>query len=104
MLDVVSQGRLVTRGLFSSHEALELANRGGGVPITGKSSMGCQQVNVVYDLGFFLYFAWPFIVPYYLFKTRGIRAILTILVFVGIYLATYLVGLLVFFIIVSMSS
>lgn len=61
-------------------------------------------VKWVYDLGFFLYFAWPFIVPYYLFKTRGIRAILTILIFVGIYLATYLVGLLVFFAIVGMSS
>ena len=32
----------------------------------------------VYDLGFFLVLAWPFIILYYLFKTRGARALLTI--------------------------
>src|ERR687896_328477 len=31
------------------------------------------------DLGMFLYVAWIFIVPYHLFKTRGLRAFIGIL-------------------------
>ena len=52
-------------------------------------------VKWVYDMGFFLYLAWVFIVPYYLFKTRGLRAFITILSVVGIFSGTYLVGVIV---------
>ena len=31
-----------------------------------------RNVHWVFDLGFFLYVAWPIIMPYYLFKTRGL--------------------------------
>ena len=37
-----------------------------------------RGVQWVYDMGFFLALAWPFIILYYLFKTRGVRALLTI--------------------------
>src|SRR5712691_5941935 len=43
-------------------------------------------VKWVFDLGFFLTIAWPFIMPYYLLKTRSVSALLTILAFVGVYL------------------
>jgi hypothetical protein len=52
-----------------------------------------HQIKWVYDMGLFLYIAWPFIMPYYLFKTRGIKALLTILAFAGIYLGAYLIGI-----------
>lgn len=46
----------------------------------------------VYDLGLFLYIAWPFIIPYYLLKTRGLKGLIPILAFAGIYVGTYFIG------------
>ena len=46
----------------------------------------------VYDLGFFLYLAWPVVAPYYLFKTRGVRALVTIGVFILVIIGAYLFG------------
>jgi hypothetical protein len=46
----------------------------------------------VLDLGIFLYVAWPFIMPYYLFKTRGAKAILAVLAFAGVYLLAFAAG------------
>src|ERR1041384_4901395 len=40
-----------------------------------------RGVRWVFDMGFFLYIAWPFIMPYYLIKTRGVKGLLTILIF-----------------------
>lgn len=53
-------------------------------------------VKWVYDMGLFLYLAWPFVIPYYLFKTRGVKALITILSFAGIFMATYMIGALVY--------
>jgi hypothetical protein len=52
----------------------------------------------VYDLGLFLYIAWPVIIPYYLFKTRGVKAFLTILTFLAVYVGTYIMGMMVYLI------
>ncbi len=52
-----------------------------------------HHVKLVYDMGMFLLIAWPFIMPYYLFKTRGLKAFLTILAFAAIYLGAYLIGI-----------
>lgn len=47
----------------------------------------------VWDMGFFLYVAWPFILPYYLVKTRGIkRTLLTLLLITVVYVGASLVG------------
>ena len=46
--------------------------------------------------GLFLYIAWPFIMLYYLFKTRGIKGLLTILAFVVVYLGAYLIGVVIY--------
>jgi hypothetical protein len=40
----------------------------------------------------FLYMVWPFIMPYYLIKTRGARGLLGILGFVGAYIGGLVVG------------
>ncbi len=55
-----------------------------------------HRVKLVYDIGFFLYLAWMFIIPYHLFKTRKLKAFITILSFIGIFLGTYLVGIIVY--------
>jgi hypothetical protein len=53
------------------------------------------QTNWIYGWGLFLYVAAWFIVPFYLFKTRGSKAFLMILAFIGIYLGSYILGLIV---------
>ncbi|HLM00851.1 MAG TPA: hypothetical protein VK400_07325 [Pyrinomonadaceae bacterium] len=57
-------------------------------------------VSWVLDIGFFLYVAWIFIVPYHLFKTRGLKAFVTILLFIGIFAVAYLLSLIVYLLIV----
>ena len=51
----------------------------------------------VWDMGFFLYLAWPVIVPYYLLKTRGLkRALLTLLLFVIVNFGAFVAGATIF--------
>ena len=52
-----------------------------------------RGVAWVYDMGLFLSIAWPFILPYYLFKTRGVKGILPILAFVSTYVAALGAGM-----------
>jgi len=51
-----------------------------------------RGVPWVYDLGFFLYVAWPLIMPYYLVKTRDAKGLVVVFGFVGAYVAALLVG------------
>lgn len=62
------------------------------------------RVNVPFDIGWFVFLAWPVALPYHLFKTRGVRGFLTLAGLLGLFLATYVVGLAVFFVIVSLRS
>jgi hypothetical protein len=32
-----------------------------------------HKIEWVYDMGFFLYLSWPIFIPFYLFKTRGLK-------------------------------
>jgi hypothetical protein len=49
-----------------------------------------------HDFGAFVFFAWPLIVPIYLFQTRGVRAFLSLLWFGGLLLVMMFVAMLVF--------
>jgi hypothetical protein len=51
------------------------------------------------DLGFFVYIAWFAIIPYHLFKTRGVRGLLGILALVGAYIAGWLSGVWVIYVV-----
>ncbi|HKO96562.1 MAG TPA: hypothetical protein VJU86_06210 [Pyrinomonadaceae bacterium] len=51
-----------------------------------------RGVAWVYDMGFFLVIAWPFIMPYYMVKTRGAKGSLAILAFVVAYLGALIIG------------
>ena len=59
-----------------------------------------HSLSLPFDMGWFIYLAWWAIVPLYLFKVRGRKAVRTILVVVAAYLITYGVSLIVFFAIV----
>ncbi|HEV7475040.1 MAG TPA: hypothetical protein VGN90_13390 [Pyrinomonadaceae bacterium] len=51
-----------------------------------------RGVPCIYDMGLFLQIAWPFVMPYYLLKTRGARGLLVILVFAATAMAATAVG------------
>jgi hypothetical protein len=55
-----------------------------------------RGVEWVYDMGFFLYLAWSFILLYYLLKTRGVEGLFAILGFVGVYLGALPVGVMLY--------
>ena len=41
-----------------------------------------RGVGWIFDMGLFLYVAWPLVVPYYILNSRGSRGLLAILYFV----------------------
>jgi hypothetical protein len=51
-----------------------------------------RGVAWVFDMGLFLYIAWPFVMPYYLLKTRGAKGLLPILAFVCAYVVALIAG------------
>jgi hypothetical protein len=60
--------------------------------INDSRQQGVNWVDDYMDMGMFLYIAGIFLVPYYLFKSRGWKAIITIGLFLGVYLGAYLAG------------
>jgi hypothetical protein len=50
------------------------------------------QVRFVYCLGVLVGIAWPILIPYHLFKTRGRRGFIPLLIFIGIFLAAFLLA------------
>jgi len=53
-----------------------------------------HHIAWVFDMGFFLYLAWPLIIPFYLFKTRGFKALWSMLGVIGLYFGAALIGML----------
>jgi hypothetical protein len=53
-----------------------------------------QGIAWLYDMGMFLYILWPFIMPYYLLKSRGARGLLVVLGYVVAWIGGYFVGVL----------
>ena len=52
-------------------------------------------IRWVWDMGLFLWIAWPLILPYYLLKTRRARAVLIGLAAIGAFLVGALIAVLV---------
>jgi hypothetical protein len=63
-----------------------------------------QGVGWIYDMGLFLYIAWPFIMPYYLLKTRGLRGLLVTLAFVAVCVGAVILGAALYFALALFSS
>ena len=55
-----------------------------------------RRQRLCYDYDSFAFFAGPVALPVYLFRTRGVRAFLTLLCFVGIWLVAWAVTAAVF--------
>ena len=54
-----------------------------------------RGINLPYEMGMFLYIAWPIYMPYHLIKTRGARGLLVILGFLVVYIGAGLLGFVV---------
>src|SRR5437588_11637824 len=63
-----------------------------------------RGVLSVYDLGFFLYLAWPVVMLYYLIKTRGAKGLLIMLGFAAAYVGAALAGMVLSVLVVMMRS
>ena len=63
-----------------------------------------RGVLSVYDLGFFLYLAWPVVMPYYLLKTRGAKGLFVMLGFVAAYVGAAVIGIVFSVFVVTMRS
>jgi hypothetical protein len=63
-----------------------------------------RGVLSVYDLGFFLYLAWPVVMPYYLVKTHGAKGLLFILAFVAAYVGAAIIGMVLSVFVITMRS
>ncbi len=63
-----------------------------------------RGVLSIYDIGFFLYLAWPIVMPYYLIKTRGAKGLVVMLGFVAAYVGAAMVGIVFSVVIVAMRS
>lgn len=52
--------------------------------------------TLCYDYDAFVYFAWPVVIPVYLFQTRGLRALLSLLGFAALWFSAALIASLLF--------
>ena len=86
-----SDGSLSWRADYASRLALPLILASWVITDARK-----RQRPLCHDYDSFVFFAWPVVVPVYLFRTRGVRAFLTILSFAGIWLVAMLVGFVIF--------
>ena len=65
--------------------------------IVDSRTHGIGWIDGHLDMGLFLYLAGIFIVPYYLFKTRGWKALYTIGIFLGAFIGAYIAGAILYF-------
>lgn len=90
----ITGGLYVASGI-ETPPAYDLLHTVGFIWIMGwwvQKDSRAYRVQRIMDMALFLYFAWPFSMLYYLFKTRGARALFIILAFLGIYVAASAVG------------
>ena len=52
-----------------------------------------KSFDAPFEFSAFVFFLWPLVLPYYLFKTRGSEGLVLFAGFVALYLAPFLCGL-----------
>ena len=55
-----------------------------------------REIRWVYDIGFFLSVAWPFVLPIYLLKSRGVKGIIPVLAFIGVFIGATILGMVLY--------
>jgi hypothetical protein len=78
---VAPDGQLPGRADFASRLALPLV-----IAVWVNADARKRGKALCYDYDSFVFFIWPFMVPVYLYQTRGMRALVTLLCFAGIWL------------------
>ena len=61
-----------------------------------KADAGTSTVKHVYCLGLLVGIGWIIMIPYHLFKTRGVRGFIPLLALIGSFLAAYLLAVVVY--------
>lgn len=87
-------GVYVARGI-ETPPMFQILNRYGFLWIIGWwlwNDSKKRQIPWVYDMGFFLYLIWPFILPYHLLKSRGAKGLLSIAGFILVYTVAAVAG------------
>lgn len=64
--------------------------------ISDSRTHGINWYDHYMDMGMILYIAWVFLLPYYLFKSRGWKAVLTAGLFLGVYFGAYIAGVILY--------
>lgn len=66
----------------------------------------CRQrrLGTSIDHGWFVFLAWPVVVPYHLIKTRGARGCLVMAGMLSLFVASWLLAVAVFFILVTLRN
>jgi hypothetical protein len=94
VLSQVAQGVYLASD-FEPNPGLTLLYTFGSIWIIGWWLMTDSRkrgVKCVFDMGLFLYLAWPFFMPYYLVKTRGVKGLWVILGFAGVFVGSMIAG------------
>jgi hypothetical protein len=66
--------------------------------INDSRSKGIRWNDGFMDMGMFLYIAWILIIPYYLFKSRGWKAIYPLVLIPGVYFGAHIIGAMIYLI------
>ena len=90
-------------GLYSAHgiqpsPAFFLLYRAGLLWLVGwwlKEESRRYRVKLVYCPGLLILIAYPIVIPYYLFRTRGVKGFVTLLGLIGVFLAAQIFGAIV---------
>jgi len=93
-----------SNGLYLAHAiqpspALFLLYRAGLLWLIGwwlKEESRRYGVKLVYCPGLLILIAWPIVIPYYLFKTRGVKGFITLLGLIGVFLVAQIFGVIVY--------
>jgi hypothetical protein len=94
----IVSGIYVASGL-EAPGSFTLANSLGFLWIVGwwlRTDSRKRGIGWLFDTGLFLYVAWPVVLSYHLFKTRGARGLLVILGFVSIFVGAVAVGMVLY--------
>ena len=56
-----------------------------------------RGIALIYDIGLYLYLAWPIVMTYHLLKSRGAKGLLVIVGFVCVYVGALIAGIALYF-------
>jgi hypothetical protein len=89
---IISAASPDSRGLSAGADVVSRCAFSGAMAAWVMADARKRGRRLCHDYDSFVFFAWPIVVPIYLFQTRGARAFLTLLCFLGVYVIAVLAG------------